>query len=302
MSKKEAVAQYGEEQVDVWMKSFDLSPPPMEPDNPYYSSIVDDPRYVGSLAKEAFPQSESLKATMDRTLLFWNDFIAPHILSGKRVIIVAHASSLLAIMNHLEQIPNAEIPRLEIPTGNPLVYTTDVSLRPLKPFEYLLAVKPSTDSEADKAKVGIHRRGEDLARKRSRKEGKDRKISQTSDKDEDGGKKTRKASKKSRRKKSRHEVNDEDNQKKRKGDKKSRKKSRREPKEETGRKSHQNDDKDGENRKRSRSEEKEKDRKISDGDDKDVDAENGKRKDRKKSRRKEKDRKEQRRSTPDREI
>ncbi|CAG7721526.1 unnamed protein product [Allacma fusca] len=131
MNKQEIADQYGEAQTHIWRRSFETPPPSIEPDNVYYSSIVDDPRYVGSLAKDEIPKSESLKLTIDRVLPFWNEQIVPQIKAGKRVLIAAHGNSLRGIVKYLEEISDADIPSLEIPTGIPFVYELDINAKPI---------------------------------------------------------------------------------------------------------------------------------------------------------------------------
>lgn len=89
-------------QVAIWRRSFDVPPPPMEPDHPYYSTIVDDPRYAEGPSPEEFPKYESLKLTIERTLPLWNGTIVPQIKEGKRVLIAAHGNSLRGIIKHLD--------------------------------------------------------------------------------------------------------------------------------------------------------------------------------------------------------
>lgn len=88
------MAKYGEEQVQIWRRSFDVPPPPITTENPYYSVIMDDPIYSNGPTKDEFPLFESLKLTIERTLPFWNEKIVPEIKSGKSVLIAAHGNSL----------------------------------------------------------------------------------------------------------------------------------------------------------------------------------------------------------------
>ena len=98
LNKAETAAKHGEEQVKIWRRSFDVPPPPMEPEHPYYENIVKDARYKDEPVKEEFPMNESLKLTIERTLPYWDNVIVPQIKSGKKIIIAAHGNSLRGIV------------------------------------------------------------------------------------------------------------------------------------------------------------------------------------------------------------
>lgn len=102
MNKAETAAKYGEEQVQIWRRSFDTPPPPMEADHKYYDTIVKDPRYAAEPKPEEFPKFESLKLTIERTLPYWNNTIIPQLKEGKKIIIAAHGNSLRGIVKHLD--------------------------------------------------------------------------------------------------------------------------------------------------------------------------------------------------------
>ena len=89
-------------QVQIWRRSFDVPPPPMEENHPYYTKIVKDPRYANEPKIEEFPMFESLKLTIQRTLPYWNDVIVPELKSGKKILIAAHGNSLRGIVKHLD--------------------------------------------------------------------------------------------------------------------------------------------------------------------------------------------------------
>ncbi len=116
LNKAETIARLGAEQVQVWRRSFDVPPPPLEADSPY--RVRDDRRYAGI----DIPHSESLKDTIARVLPYYEAAIVPKLRSGKRVIISAHGNSLRALEKHLSHISDADIVGLEIPTGQPIVY------------------------------------------------------------------------------------------------------------------------------------------------------------------------------------
>ena len=125
LNKAETIARVGEEQVKIWRRSFDIPPPPLEADSPY--QLGQDRRYAGI----TIPSSESLKMTIERVLPYYEAAIVPQLRAGKRVIISAHGNSLRALEKHLSNIADADIVRLEIPTGQPIVYelSEDLAVR-----------------------------------------------------------------------------------------------------------------------------------------------------------------------------
>ena len=131
LNKAETAAQHGEAQIKIWRRSFDIPPPPLTRDDPRHPAH--DARYA-TLDPNDLPNAESLKDTIDRFLPYWHQTIAPQIRSGKRVLIAAHGNSLRALVKYLDDIPEAEIVELNIPTGIPLVYELDENLRPIKHY------------------------------------------------------------------------------------------------------------------------------------------------------------------------
>jgi len=125
LNKSETAAKYGEEQVLLWRRSFDVLPPALTLVDDRYPG--NDPKY-GDIPKKYLPLHESLETTVIRFLPYWHDEIAPSIKKGKRVIIAAHGNSLRALVMHLENISQEEIVNLNIPTGIPLVYKLDDNL------------------------------------------------------------------------------------------------------------------------------------------------------------------------------
>ncbi|NWX29989.1 PGAM1 mutase, partial [Notiomystis cincta] len=163
LNKAETAAKHGEAQVKIWRRSYDIPPPPMQSDHPFYSTIAKDRRYA-DLTEDQLPTCESLKDTIARALPFWNEEIVPQIKEGKRVLIAAHGNSLRGIVKHLEgrsalqwqQRPPASprrsrsdgaavfagmseeaIMELNLPTGIPIVYELDKNLKPVKPMQFL---------------------------------------------------------------------------------------------------------------------------------------------------------------------
>lgn len=131
LNKTEMAEKFGEDQVKVWRRSYDVPPPPLELDDERHPRF--DRRYSG-LTAEQLPATESLKLTLDRVLPFWHTTIAPTILSGKQVLIAAHGNSLRALVKYLDNVSEAEITELNIPTGIPLVYELDDQLKPIKHY------------------------------------------------------------------------------------------------------------------------------------------------------------------------
>ena len=131
LNKIETVEKYGEQQVHIWRRSYDVPPPAYTPDN------QDNPSYhrrYQEIAKSSLPMTECLKDTVARFIPYWNDEIAPVIRSGKRVMITAHGNSLRALVKHLDNISDTDIPDLNIPTGIPLVYELDDNLKPIRHY------------------------------------------------------------------------------------------------------------------------------------------------------------------------
>ena len=131
LNKAETAAQHGEAQVKIWRRSYDIPPPPLARDDPQYPGR--DRRYA-SLAPADLPVSECLKDTVDRFLPYWHESIAPAVRSGQRVVIAAHGNSLRALVKYLDGISDQDIVELNIPTGIPLVYELDESLKPIRSF------------------------------------------------------------------------------------------------------------------------------------------------------------------------
>jgi 2,3-bisphosphoglycerate-dependent phosphoglycerate mutase len=128
LNKAETAKEYGEAQVKVWRRSYDVPPPALTWDDPRHPHL--DPRYAG-LTRKQLPDTESLKITLERVLPYWHGTLAPIIKSGKRMLIAAHGNSLRALVKYLDDVPDAEIPELNIPTGIPLLYELDKDLKPV---------------------------------------------------------------------------------------------------------------------------------------------------------------------------
>jgi 2,3-bisphosphoglycerate-dependent phosphoglycerate mutase len=131
LNKAQTAAQHGEDKVKIWRRSYDIAPPPLADDDPRHPRF--DPRYRGVAG---LPATESLKDTLARVLPYWQDRIAPRLRAGDNVLIAAHGNSLRALVKMLDDISDAEITELNIPTGVPLVYDLDDALKP-RHREYL---------------------------------------------------------------------------------------------------------------------------------------------------------------------
>ncbi len=131
LNKAETAAKYGEEQVLIWRRSYDVRPPALTESDPQHPRR--DPRYRGLSASE-LPVSECLKDTVARFLPYWHQTIVPAIRSGEKTIIVAHGNSLRALVKYLDDISDQDILGLNIPTGIPLVYELDDQLKPLRHY------------------------------------------------------------------------------------------------------------------------------------------------------------------------
>ena len=152
LNKSETAAKFGEEQVLIWRRSYDVQPPALEKTDGRYPG--NDPKYA-NLEEKDLPLTESLKDTLSRVLPYWHEQIAPAVKSGKKVIISAHGNSLRALVKHLDNISDDDIIKLNIPTGIPLVYELDDSLKPVK--SYYLAdseeLKKATEAVASQGKA-----------------------------------------------------------------------------------------------------------------------------------------------------
>lgn len=131
LNKAETAAKFGEAQVKIWRRSYDIPPPPLEPTDPRYPGS--DPRYR-NLKDAEIPLRECLKDTVDRFLPYWQEKIVPSIQAGNQVLIAAHGNSLRALVKHLDDVSEEEIVELNIPTGVPLIYELDKNLKPIKHY------------------------------------------------------------------------------------------------------------------------------------------------------------------------
>lgn len=149
LNKSETAEKYGEEQVKIWRRSFDVPPPPLSDAD--YKKQAQEPRYkkVG----DELPRAEALKQTMERFKPLWENKLAPKIKEGKNLLIVAHGNSLRALIQMLENYSKEELMELNIPTGIPLIYELDSNLKPLS-HRYLGDPDAVAKAQAAVAKQG----------------------------------------------------------------------------------------------------------------------------------------------------
>ena len=150
LNKAETATIYGDEQVLIWRRSYDIRPPALAADDDRYPGF--DPRYR-NLSKQDIPLTECLKDTVTRFLPYWNETIAPVVRSGQRAIITAHGNSLRALVKYLDNISDQDILELNIPTGIPLVYELDDDLKPIRNY-YL-----GDQVEIEKAREAVANQG-----------------------------------------------------------------------------------------------------------------------------------------------
>jgi len=143
LDKAQTVARHGAEQVKVWRRSYDIPPPPLEASHPQHPRF--DRRYA-QVDPAELPSSESLKDTLARVLPYWNSRIAPELVAGRNVLVAAHGNSLRAMVKMLDRMTDQAIVELNIPTGVPLLYELDATLKPV-------ASRYLGDAEAVKARA-----------------------------------------------------------------------------------------------------------------------------------------------------
>ena len=152
LNKSEMARRYGEEQVLLWRRAYDVRPPSLELDDPRHP--VHDRRYA-DMDRNDIPGTECLKDTVERFVPYWKGDIVPELRKGKRVIISAHGNSLRALVKYLDRVPDAEIVSRNIPTGVPLVYELDEEMGPIRNY-YLgdqEAVRKAMDAVAKQGKA-----------------------------------------------------------------------------------------------------------------------------------------------------
>ena len=152
LNKAETAKEFGDDQVTIWRRSYDISPPALTKEDPRFPG--NDPRYKDINPSE-LPLTECLKDTVARFMPFWTNEIAPQVKAGKKVLIAAHGNSLRALVKYLDNISESEIVGLNIPTGVPLVYELTAELKPIKNY-YLgdpEAVKKAAEAVANQGRA-----------------------------------------------------------------------------------------------------------------------------------------------------
>jgi 2,3-bisphosphoglycerate-dependent phosphoglycerate mutase len=153
LNKAETAAKYGEQQVFIWRRSYDIPPPALTREDARFPGR--DPRY-SKLKPQDLPLTESLKDTVARFMPYWHQTLAPAMHSGQKVIIAAHGNSLRALVKYLDNIPDSDIAEMNIPTGVPLVYELDKELKPLNHYYLGNAdeIKKAQEAVAKQGKAG----------------------------------------------------------------------------------------------------------------------------------------------------
>lgn len=131
LNKAETAEKYGDEQVHIWRRSFDVSPPLLEKDD---RRLPGKERKYKELLPQELPTGESLETTIERAIPYWEKQIVPDLKSGKKVVIAAHGNSLRALVKYLDNISDKDIAGVNIPTGVPLVYELDEKLQPVEKY------------------------------------------------------------------------------------------------------------------------------------------------------------------------
>ncbi|MFM1825979.1 MAG: hypothetical protein RLZZ37_614 [Actinomycetota bacterium] len=152
LNKKDTLEKYGEEQFMLWRRSYDVPPPPIDPNDKYAQN--NDPKYK-DMQNSDIPLTECLKDVVKRVIPYWQESIVPELQSGKTVLVVAHGNSLRALIKYLENISDEDIAKLNLPTGIPLLYRLDENFKPIVfGGEYLdpQAAKEAIDAVANQGK------------------------------------------------------------------------------------------------------------------------------------------------------
>ena len=154
LNKAETAKKFGEAQVKIWRRAYDIAPPPLEITDPRYPG--NDPRYH-ELKPDEVPRTECLKDTVARFLPFWHNTLAPAVLTGQRIVVAAHGNSIRAMVKYLDSVSDSDIVELNIPTGVPLVYELDANLKPIKHYylgdQAAIAARLSAVAAQGKAKA-----------------------------------------------------------------------------------------------------------------------------------------------------
>lgn len=138
LNRAEMAREHGDEKVKQWRRSYDITPPPINESHPYFLEIYNDRRYsTCDVPRESLPRSESLKEVLERLLPYWDGVVVPEIKSGRNVLISGHGNSCRALLKHLEGISDADIVKVTLPTGIPILLELDEQMQCVKPRELL---------------------------------------------------------------------------------------------------------------------------------------------------------------------
>ena len=170
LNKAETAEKYGEDQVKIWRRSFDVPPLEMDADHAYYKTIQEDPRYA-DVPKEELPNCEALKNCIERSLPYWKGTIEPQLREGKKLLIAAHGNSLRGIVKYLEDLTAEQILAIDLPTGIPFYYDLSLpDLKPVGPIQFIgdeaavakamAKVKAQGKKKVETVKVVMTRHGE----------------------------------------------------------------------------------------------------------------------------------------------
>lgn len=146
LNKRETVEKYGEAQVKLWRRSYDVPPPSISPCNKYYNDITRDPKYKNVITRDEFPMTESLKMTMERLKPYWDQNIAPLLKKSKSILIVSHGTTLRGIVKFVGNLSDQEIANTDLPAGIPFYYMLDDNLKANGKMKYL-----ASDATVEKA-------------------------------------------------------------------------------------------------------------------------------------------------------
>lgn len=153
LNKADCVQKFGAEQVQVWRRSYDVAPAPIEDNHPFYKVIANQPCVASVLHADQVPRTESLADLVNRTIPFWENVVEPNIRAGKTILCVAHGTSLRGIVKHIERISDEAICKIDLPNGIPFVYELDEDLKPVGERKYLADPDTVKKAVAKVAKV-----------------------------------------------------------------------------------------------------------------------------------------------------
>ena len=152
-NKREMADMYGEEQVQIWRRSFNVHPPPMTEKNPYYHAIRNNPK-LEHIPNYEFPESETLETTMQRAVPEWYETIVPVIKEGKKVLIVAHGTSLRGLLKHIQGISDGDIMKFNLPNSIPFIIDFDEDMKMVGNIRFLASSEIVKKAVAKVAAIG----------------------------------------------------------------------------------------------------------------------------------------------------